>query len=129
MTRSCTARAPCWRRCPGNEWQRFANLRAYYGFMWGHPGKKLLFMGSEFAQPEEWRQSGELNWNAAERPAHAGVQRLIRDLNTLYRATPALHVKDCDSDGFQWIEANAAEDLGLCLDPPRPARHDPKPLS
>jgi len=97
-------------RMPGNDTERFANLRAYYGFMWGHPGKKLLFMGCEFAQPEEWRQSGELNWNAAERPAHAGVQRLIRDLNTLYRATPALHVKDCDSDGFQWIEANAAED-------------------
>ena len=97
-------------RMPGHDWERFANLRAYYGFMWGHPGKKLLFMGCEFAQPEEWRQAGELNWSVAERPAHHGVQRLIRDLNTLYRATPALHVKDCDSDGFQWIEANAADD-------------------
>ncbi|QKV19590.1 1,4-alpha-glucan branching protein GlgB [Oricola thermophila] len=95
-------------RMPGNERDRFANLRAYYGYMWGHPGKKLLFMGSEFAQPEEWSHDGELNWDAAARPAHAGVQRLIRDLNTLYRAHPALHVKDCESDGFEWIEANAA---------------------
>jgi 1,4-alpha-glucan branching enzyme len=96
-------------RMPGNDWERFANLRVYYGFMWGHPGKKLLFMGCEFGQPSEWSQSGEVDWDAASRPAHHGVQRLVRDLNTLYRATPALHVKDCDSDGFQWIEANDAD--------------------
>ncbi|TCD16734.1 1,4-alpha-glucan branching protein GlgB [Oricola cellulosilytica] len=96
-------------RMPGNDWERFANLRAYYGFMWGHPGKKLLFMGCEFAQPGEWQQSGEVPWEIAERPAHKGIQRYVRDLNTLYRATPALHVKDCDADGFQWIEANDAE--------------------
>ncbi len=96
-------------RMPGNDWERFANLRAYYGFMWGHPGKKLLFMGCEFGQPSEWSQAGEVDWDAASRPAHHGVQRLVRDLNTLYRATPALHVKDCDSDGFQWIEANDAD--------------------
>ncbi|MFZ2100340.1 MAG: alpha amylase C-terminal domain-containing protein, partial [Oricola sp.] len=97
-------------RMPGDGWERFANLRAYYGFMWGHPGKKLLFMGCEFAQPGEWKQAGEIDWEAAKRPAHEGVQRLVRDLNTLYRATPALHAKDCESEGFQWIEANAADD-------------------
>jgi 1,4-alpha-glucan branching enzyme len=96
-------------RMPGNDWERFANLRAYYGYMWGHPGKKLLFMGCEFGQPTEWNHNGEIDWHAAERPGHKGVQRLVRDLNTLYRGTPALHVKDCDGSGFQWIEANDAE--------------------
>jgi len=96
-------------RMPGDGWERFANLRAYYGFMWGHPGKKLLFMGCEFAQPGEWAQAGELDWAAAERPEHAGVARLIRDLNTLYRAEPALHYLDCDARGFQWLEADDAE--------------------
>ena len=96
-------------RMPGNEWERFANLRTYYGFMWGHPGKKLLFMGCEFAQPAEWAHDGQLDWEAAQRPAHAGVARLVRDLNTLYRAEPALHYKDCEADGFQWLEANDAE--------------------
>jgi 1,4-alpha-glucan branching enzyme len=96
-------------RMPGGEWERFANLRAYYGFMWGHPGKKLLFMGCEFAQPTEWKQAGEADWAAAAEPPHQGIQRLVRDLNTLYRGTPALHVKDCEEDGFQWIEANDAD--------------------
>jgi 1,4-alpha-glucan branching enzyme len=96
-------------RMPGNDWERFANLRAYYGFMWGHPGKKLLFMGCEFAQPAEWAQGGQLDWDAAGRPEHAGVQRLVRDLNTLYRAQPALHYRDCEATGFQWLEANDAE--------------------
>jgi 1,4-alpha-glucan branching enzyme len=68
MTRSCTARARCSPACPG-EWERFANLRAYYGFMWGHPGKKLLFMGCEFAQPAEWNQAGEVDWGVLEHPA------------------------------------------------------------
>jgi 1,4-alpha-glucan branching enzyme len=96
-------------RMPGNEWEKFANLRAYYGFMWGHPGKKLLFMGCEFAQPAEWAQSGQLDWEAAKRPAHAGIQRLVRDLNTLYRGEPALHYLDCEAAGFQWLEANDAQ--------------------
>ncbi len=96
-------------KMPGNEWERFANLRAYYGFMWGHPGKKLLFMGQEFAQWSEWNHIAALDWEAAEAPSHAGMARLIRDLNTLYRAEPALHVADCDQAGFQWIEANDAE--------------------
>ena len=96
-------------KMPGPDWEKFANLRAYYGFMWGHPGKKLLFMGCEFAQPSEWNHDGQIDWDAAERPEHQGVQRLVRDLNTLYRATPALHVKDCEHDGFQWIEGGATD--------------------
>jgi 1,4-alpha-glucan branching enzyme len=112
-------------RMPGDEWERFANLRAYYGFMWAHPGKKLLFMGCEIAQSTEWNHEGEVAWELTQYPNHQGVQRLVRDLNTLYRATPALHVKDCESDGFRWIEANASEDsiyawirLGGPDDPP-----------
>ena len=96
-------------KMPGSEWEKFANLRAYYGFMWGHPGKKLLFMGCEFAQPEEWNHDAQINWDSAADPKHAGVQRLVRDLNTLYRATPALHAKDCEPDGFQWIEGGATD--------------------
>ncbi|MDO5612963.1 MAG: 1,4-alpha-glucan branching protein GlgB [Paracoccus sp. (in: a-proteobacteria)] len=97
------------RKMPGSEWDQFANLRAYYGFMWAHPGKKLLFMGCEFAQPEEWNHNGELNWHAADQPLHKGMQRLVRDLNTLYRGEPALHLHDCDGAGFQWIATNADE--------------------
>jgi len=96
-------------KMPGNEWEKFANLRAYYGFMWGHPGKKLLFMGCEFAQDAEWNHDTQLDWASASRPQNTGMQRLVRDLNTLYRAEPALHVKDCEADGFRWIEANDAE--------------------
>lgn len=91
-------------KMPGLEWEQFANLRAYYGFMWGHPGKKLLFMGQEIAQRTEWNHDGEVDWLCLDTPAHAGVQNLIRDLNRLYGETPALHVKDADPDGFQWIE-------------------------
>nr|WP_111299516.1 1,4-alpha-glucan branching protein GlgB [Paracoccus saliphilus] len=97
------------RKMPGDEWQQFANLRAFYGFMWSHPGKKLLFMGCEFAQPEEWNHNGDLNWQAAELPMHQGVQALVRDLNRLYRRTPALHVKDAEADGFQWIATDPAQ--------------------
>jgi 1,4-alpha-glucan branching enzyme len=96
-------------KMPGSEWEKFANLRAYYGYMWGHPGKKLLFMGQEFAQGPEWNHNSQIDWDAAERDPHRGVQRLVRDLNTLYRGEPAMHAKDCDPDGFQWIDANDAE--------------------
>ncbi len=75
-------------RMPGDQWQRFANLRAYYGFMFAHPGKKLMFMGQEFAQDTEWNHDISLPWHLTDRPEHAGVQRLVRDLNTLYRGTP-----------------------------------------
>ena len=90
-------------KMPGTEWEKFANLRAYYAFMWTQPGKKLLFMGCEFAQPEEWNHDAELNWGAAEQSANKGIQQLVRDLNQLYRDTPALHVNDCDARGFGWI--------------------------
>jgi 1,4-alpha-glucan branching enzyme len=93
-------------RMPGDEWQRFANLRAYFGFMWGHPGKKLLFMGQEFAQGTEWNHDIELPWWLLQYGLHAGVQRLVRDLNTLYRATPALHRLDCEGAGFEWIDSH-----------------------
>jgi 1,4-alpha-glucan branching enzyme len=89
-------------KMPGDRWQRFANLRAYFGFMWGHPGKKLLFMGDEFAQEREWNHDRELDWRLIDDPAHAAVQRLIADLNRLYRSEPALHQRDCDPSGFQW---------------------------
>jgi 1,4-alpha-glucan branching enzyme len=91
-------------KMPGDRWQMFANLRAYYGFMFGHPGKKLLFMGSEFAQEGEWNHDRGLDWHLLERPEHAAMQRLVRDLNHLYRETPALHESDVTADGFEWID-------------------------
>ena len=93
-------------RMPGDAWQKFANLRAYFGFMWTHPGKKLLFMGGEFAQGAEWSHERSLDWHLLEHRWHQGVQRLVRDLNWLYCNTPALHQLDCEPDGFQWLEAN-----------------------
>ncbi|MCA0938576.1 1,4-alpha-glucan branching protein GlgB [Salipiger pacificus] len=95
-------------KMPGSDWEKFANLRAYYGFMWGHPGKKLLFMGQEFAQPTEWAFEGELPWELLKEAKHAGVQSLVRDLNRLYRDLPALHRRDCDGQGFEWILADTA---------------------
>ena len=90
-------------RMPGDEWKRFANLRAYYGFMWGYPGKKLLFMGCEFAQAREWDADHSLDWHLVEHAPHRGVQRLVRDLNAVLRHYPALHQADFDSRGFSWI--------------------------
>ena len=90
-------------RMPGDVWQRFANLRAYLGFMFTHPGKKLLFMGCEFAQEREWNHDRELDWFLLDQERHAGVQRLVRDLNFLYRGTPALHRYDCEPRGFTWV--------------------------
>lgn len=101
------------------QWQRYANLRAYYGFMWGHPGKKLLFMGQEFAQPGEWNHDAELPWALLDDARHAGVQRLLRDLNRLYRSQPALHRLDCEPAGFQWLQAEDREQSVLAW-----ARHD-----
>src|SRR5215470_8419870 len=96
-------------RMPGDEWQRFANLRAYYGFMFGHPGKKLLFMGNEFAQENEWRHDHSLDWHLLEQPLHAGIRALVRDLNTIYRTLPALYERDCDSGGFEWLIMDDAD--------------------
>ncbi|MEZ5852423.1 MAG: 1,4-alpha-glucan branching protein GlgB [Hyphomicrobiaceae bacterium] len=87
----------------GSDAEKFAQLRAYYGFMWGYPGKKLLFMGQEFAPWAEWSEKRALDWHLLAHAPHVGMQRLIRDLNTLYRALPALHARDCEPDGFEWL--------------------------
>ena len=86
----------------GDDWQKFANLRAYYTLMWGYPGKKLLFMGQEFAQRREWDENRALDWELLDAPAHAGVRQLVRDLNRVYRDKPALHARDCEGEGFAW---------------------------
>jgi 1,4-alpha-glucan branching enzyme len=93
-------------KMPGDHWQQFANLRAYFGFMWTHPGKKLLFMGCEFAQVREWDHDRGLDWELLGTPEHAGMQALIRDLNGLYRGQPALHELDCEAEGFEWVTAD-----------------------
>ncbi|WP_286936462.1 1,4-alpha-glucan branching protein GlgB [Achromobacter sp. UBA4530] len=89
-------------KMPGDTQTRLANLRAYYGFMWAHPGKKLLFMGGELAQPAEWNHDATLNWNLLDHAGHLGIQRLVADLNRLYRDVPALHARDADPSGFAW---------------------------
>jgi 1,4-alpha-glucan branching enzyme len=90
-------------KMPGDRWQKFANLRAYFGFMWSHPGKKLLFMGDEIAQEREWSHDREIDWFLLDNPEHAGIQRLVRDLNHAYRDQRALHVRDSDPGGFRWM--------------------------
>jgi 1,4-alpha-glucan branching enzyme len=87
----------------GNRWQRFANLRAYFGFMWAHPGKKLLFMGGEFAQEHEWNHDASLDWPALTDPLHRGMQQVVRDLNLLYNTLPCLYRNDADPSGFSWV--------------------------
>ena len=96
-------------RMPGDSWQRFANLRAYYGFQWTHPGKKLLFQGGEFAQEREWNHDHSLDWHLLESAPHRGMQALVRDLNRVYRSTPALHQLDCDRAGFEWIDLHDSD--------------------
>ena len=96
-------------RMPGDRWQKFANLRAYFGFMWTHPGKKLLFMGGEFGQEREWNHDQSLDWHLLGDDFHAGMQRLVRDLNRLYRDTPALYQRDCEPSGFEWINGGDME--------------------
>ncbi|MGB3635492.1 MAG: alpha amylase C-terminal domain-containing protein, partial [Rubrobacteraceae bacterium] len=96
-------------RMPGDEWQKFANLRAYYGFMYAHPGKQLLFMGGEIAQDREWNHDIGLDWNLLDNPQHAGVQNLVRDLNAVYAETPALYEVDFEAAGFEWIEGGDKE--------------------
>ncbi len=102
-------------RMPGDRWQKFANLRAYYGFMFSHPGKKLLFMGGEFGQEREWNHDSSLDWHLLEDPLHGGVRRLVRDLNGVYRRLPALHEGDCLPAGFEWIEASDADNSVLAF--------------
>jgi 1,4-alpha-glucan branching enzyme len=92
----------------GDRWQKLANLRALYAYMWAHPGKKLLFMGGELAQEAEWSHERSLDWHLLEQPEHAGVQALVRDLNRVLRSEPALYEQDFDPAGFWWLEANDA---------------------
>ena len=96
-------------RMPGDDWQKFANLRLLFGYQYTMPGKKLLFMGGEFGQWEEWDSDGELNWCQQSRPLNDGARRLVGDLNRLYRDYPALHELDCSQDGFSWIDADDAD--------------------
>jgi 1,4-alpha-glucan branching enzyme len=94
----------------GDDWQKFATLRAYYAMMWGYPGKKLLFMGQEFAQRAEWSEERALDWHLLDHGPHRGMQAVVRDLNRLYRELPALHARDCEGDGFEWLLGDAAAD-------------------
>lgn len=96
-------------KMPGDQWRQFANLRALFGYMYMQPGKKLLFMGGEIGQRREWDHDGQIDWHLLDEPEHQGLQRWVRDLNTIYRAQPALHVHDCDPEGFEWIDANDSE--------------------
>ncbi len=96
-------------KMPGDEWRKFANLRAYLAFMWTHPGKKLLFMGCELGQSTEWNHDAQLPWDLLEHAPHAGIQRLVRDLNRLLQAEGALHARDADHTGFDWIVGNDRE--------------------
>jgi len=93
-------------KMPGDEWQKFANLRLLYGFMFGHPGKKLLFMGCEFGQWREWNHDNSLDWHLLQRPLHRGMQRWVRDLNTYYRSDPSLYEVDFEAAGFEWIDCD-----------------------
>ena len=96
-------------KMPGDEWQKHANLRTLYAYQFTHPGKKLLFMGTEFAQGNEWDSSQVLDWYVLDYPLHQGVQRLVRDLNRLYHDSPALHYNEFDWKGFEWIDCHDAQ--------------------
>jgi len=102
-------------RMPGDDWQRFANLRLLLGYMAASPGKKLLFMGGEFGQEREWNHDESLDWHLLESPLHAGVSRWAADLNKLYRSLPALHALDCDPSGFEWVDLHDAENSVLAF--------------
>ena len=100
-------------KMPGDEWQRFANLRALYTYMFCHPGKKLLFMGTEFGQGQEWNSTQILDWYVLDYPYHQGIQRLVKQLNELYRDLPALHQYEFDWRGFEWLDCNDADNSVL----------------
>jgi 1,4-alpha-glucan branching enzyme len=96
-------------RMPGDAWQKRANLRALFGWMWAHPGKKLLFMGGELGQPNEWHHERSLDWHLLSDPGHRGIQQLVKDLNGLYRIEPALFQLDSSPEGFQWLQADSMD--------------------
>ncbi|HEX2260497.1 MAG TPA: 1,4-alpha-glucan branching protein GlgB [Candidatus Binatia bacterium] len=102
-------------KMPGNDWQKFANLRALFGYMYAQPGKKMLFMGGEFGQWREWVHDGSLDWDLLNYPLHAGLQRWMQDLNRLYRGEPALHEMDCHPAGFEWIDCDDADSSAVTL--------------
>ncbi|MFC6858161.1 1,4-alpha-glucan branching protein GlgB [Zunongwangia atlantica] len=101
-------------RMPGDEWQRFANLRLMYGYMYSHPGNKLLFMGGEIGQYNEWNYNASLDWNLLEYPVHSGLNKLVKDLNKVYKKYPALYEKQFSSEGFEWISYNDSQNSVLC---------------
>jgi 1,4-alpha-glucan branching enzyme len=103
------------RKLPGDEWQQFANLRALYAYMWAHPGKQLLFMGGELGQGDEWSEGRSLDWYVLDYPLHAGVQRLVGDLNRVYRDEPALWEVDFRPEGFEWLVGDARDDNALAF--------------
>jgi 1,4-alpha-glucan branching enzyme len=111
-------------KMPGDLWQQFANLRLLFGYHYAHPGKKLLFMGQEFAQRHEWSEARSLDWHLLQHDSHRGIQRLVTDLNKLYAAQPALHQVDFDWHGFEWLDANDADNSVLSF-----LRHGKDPAS
>lgn len=96
-------------RMPGPAWERFANLRLLFGLLYTHPGKKLMFMGDEFAQTREWNSDISLDWHLTPEPMHQGIQRLVRDLNHVYRTSPALYERECDAEGFEFVDATDSD--------------------
>ncbi|GAA2074080.1 1,4-alpha-glucan branching protein GlgB [Aeromicrobium tamlense] len=104
-----------WQRMPGDEWNKAAGVRGLLAFMWAHPGKQMLFMGGEFGQASEWAESGSLDWAALDDPLHAGILRLVTDLNTHYRSDPALWSADSTPDGFRWIDASDTAGNVICF--------------
>jgi 1,4-alpha-glucan branching enzyme len=102
-------------KMPGDDWQKFANLRALYGYMYAQPSKKLLFMGGEFGQWREWAHDGSLEWELLDHPPHAGLRRWVRGLNHFYKSEPAMHEWDCDPAGFEWIDCGDAESSVVSL--------------
>jgi 1,4-alpha-glucan branching enzyme len=112
-------------KMPGDDWQKRANLRALFAWMWAHPGKKLLFMGSEFGQPREWNNDASLDWHLLDNPGHRGIHSLVSDLNKHYRALPALYDADNEPLGFQWLQPDAAASnvLAFVRRSRQPGRH------
>jgi len=102
-------------KMPGDAWRQFANLRLLYGYMWGHPGKKLLFMGGEFGQRREWTHDGSLEWYVLQYPEHEGLRRWVADLNRLYRSEPALYQLDFEPSGFEWVDCNDSDQSVLAF--------------
>ena len=109
MTRWCTAKGSLLNKMPGDEWRQFANARAFLAYMWAHPGKKLLFMGQEFGQREEWNHNTGLRWELLEFDPHRKLQAMVRELNRVYRSNPAMYQVDFNYTGFEWVDFHDVE--------------------